>query len=106
MSRIGALQDELTRQLRAIGRRGDLTEPELRAIMRAVRLALQDPSPEMLRAGWGGHLNLASELGEQFARDDYARLVEAALDGPIPAPPHPNGDDRPAHQGSACMAQD
>lgn len=106
MSRIGALQDELTRQLRAAGRRVDLTEPELRAILRAVRLALLDPSPEMLRAGWGGYLNLASELGEQFARDDYARLIEAALDGPLPAPSHPNGEERPAHQGSACMAQD
>ncbi|WP_460449999.1 hypothetical protein [Alsobacter sp. SYSU BS001988] len=79
MSKVSALTHEFARQLRAIGRRSALSDQELQALVRAVRLTLAAPSPAMLRAGWGHHLNLTDELGLEFAQDDYSRMMEAAF---------------------------
>lgn len=80
MSKIESLAREIARQLRNCDEALPLGEREVMAIIRAVRLALTEPSHQMLRAGWGCHLNVDSDLGQDFARDDYCRLIEAAFD--------------------------
>jgi hypothetical protein len=75
----GVLRSELLRQWRAAGLNSALNDKEIGAIVRAVQLALAHPSPEMLHAGWGHHLNLTAKLGVEFATDDYHRLIAAAF---------------------------
>jgi hypothetical protein len=79
VSKVPALTNEFARQLRAIGRRSALSDKEMQALVRAVRLALATPTDAMLRAGWGHHLNLGNELGAEFAHDDYQRMIESAF---------------------------
>ena len=79
MSKLDCLVREITRHLRRCEGVSTLDDAAVRAVTRAVRLALSEPTPAMLRAGWGSHLNLDSELGQDFARDDYCRLIEAVF---------------------------
>ncbi|WP_406857206.1 hypothetical protein ABEG18_06125 [Alsobacter sp. KACC 23698] len=79
------IRSEVLRQFRLHDCRVELDEAALDALMRAVRIALLRPSPEMLKAGWGHHLNLESELGREFAADDYDRVIAALFDAPAPS---------------------
>src|SRR5690348_10491503 len=68
---------EFIRQWRLAGRNSVPDQAEIQLVSRAVRLALRSPTAEMLKAGWGHHINLESQLGRDYAADDYDRVVDA-----------------------------
>ncbi|WP_406857228.1 hypothetical protein ABEG18_06235 [Alsobacter sp. KACC 23698] len=81
------LRSELVRQLRLSGQ-VQLNAREIDALVQAVRLALTRPTQAMLKAGWGHHLNVETQLGREYATDDYERVMTAFFES-LAAPKQP-----------------